>query len=88
MGWKTPRCLASSAYRELALAWGAKEEIKKLEDTVSLIKGVLRDVKEQQRNNNHEVKIWLRHLKDVLYDVDDLLDDFLLKLCEKDIERE
>ncbi|XVF65644.1 hypothetical protein PTKIN_Ptkin09bG0265700 [Pterospermum kingtungense] len=68
--------LASSAYRELALAWGVKEEIKKLEDTVSLIKGVLRDAEEQQKNNNHEVTIWLGHLKHVLYDMDDLLDDF------------
>ncbi|XVF65657.1 hypothetical protein PTKIN_Ptkin09bG0267000 [Pterospermum kingtungense] len=68
--------LASLAYQELALAWGVKEEIKKLEDTVSLIKGVLRDTEEQHRNNNHEVTVWLEQLKDVLYEVDDLLDDF------------
>ncbi|XVF65648.1 hypothetical protein PTKIN_Ptkin09bG0266100 [Pterospermum kingtungense] len=77
--------LASLAYQELALAWGVKEDIKKLEDTVSLIKGVLRDAEDQQRNNNHEITVWLQHLKDVLYDVDDLLDDLSTEALRRKI---
>ncbi|XVF65651.1 hypothetical protein PTKIN_Ptkin09bG0266400 [Pterospermum kingtungense] len=77
--------LASLAYQELALAWGVKKDIKKLEDTVSLIKGVLRDAEDQQRNNNHEITVWLQHLKDVLYDVDDLLDDLSTEALRRKI---
>ncbi|XWS09374.1 hypothetical protein CRYUN_Cryun40dG0079800 [Craigia yunnanensis] len=68
--------LASLAHQEISLAWGVKAEISKLNDTISVTKAVLRDAEEQQRNNNHEVTVWLGQLKDVLFDVDDLLDDF------------
>ncbi|XVF37667.1 hypothetical protein REPUB_Repub20aG0029300 [Reevesia pubescens] len=77
--------LASLAYQELGLTWGVKVEISKLKETISLIKGVLRDAEEQQRNNNHEVTIWIGHLKDVLYDVDDLLDDFSTEALRRKI---
>ncbi|XVF65655.1 hypothetical protein PTKIN_Ptkin09bG0266800 [Pterospermum kingtungense] len=77
--------LASLAYKELALAWGVKEEIEKLEDTVSLIKGVLRDAEDQQRNNNHGVTVWLQQLKDALYDLDDLLDDLSTEALRRKI---
>ncbi|XP_022722341.1 putative disease resistance protein RGA3 [Durio zibethinus] len=77
--------LASLAYQELGLAWGVKAEISKLNHTVSLIKGVLRDTEEQQRNNNHEVTVWLGQLKHVLYDVDDLLDDFSTEALRRKI---
>ncbi|XP_022722136.1 putative disease resistance protein RGA3 [Durio zibethinus] len=77
--------LASLAYQELGLAWGVKAEISKLNHTVSLIKGVLRDAEEQQRNNNHAVTEWLSQLKDVLYDVDDLLDDFSTEALRRKI---
>ncbi|XP_022722134.1 putative disease resistance protein RGA3 [Durio zibethinus] len=79
--------LASLAHQELGLPWGVKEEITKLKDTFSLIKGVLRDAEEQQRNNNHEVTVWLGQLKDLLYDVDDLLDDFSTEALRRKIMR-
>ncbi|XWS09365.1 hypothetical protein CRYUN_Cryun40dG0078900 [Craigia yunnanensis] len=77
--------LASLAHQELSLAWGVKAEISKLNDTVSFIQGVLRDAEEQQRNNNHEVTVWLGQLKDVLFDVDDLLDDFSTEALRRKI---
>ncbi|XP_022722145.1 putative disease resistance protein RGA4 [Durio zibethinus] len=78
--------LASLACQELGLAWGVKAEISKLNNTVSLIKGVLRDAEEQQRNN-HGVTVWLGQLKDVVYDVDDLLDDFSTEALRRKIMR-
>ncbi|CAN0865334.1 Putative disease resistance protein RGA3 [Linum grandiflorum] len=47
----------------------------KLRDTVLTIKAVLLDAEEKQ-NHNRQVKVWLEKLSDVLYDADDLLDDF------------
>nr|GMD84499.1 putative disease resistance protein RGA1 [Ipomoea batatas] len=60
---------------ENVLAWNLKPELKKLHNTLSTIKAVLRDADEQQAKN-HEVKDWLQKLRDVVYDADDLLDDF------------
>nr|GMD00265.1 putative disease resistance protein RGA1 [Ipomoea batatas] len=60
---------------ENVLAWNLKPELKKLHNTLSTIKAVLHDADEQQAKN-HEVKDWLQKLIDVVYDADDLLDDF------------
>lgn len=67
--------ISSLAVDEISFAWNLKPELKKLQNTLSTIKAVLRDADEQQVKN-HEVKDWLEKLKDVVYDADDLLDDF------------
>ncbi|TYJ12537.1 hypothetical protein E1A91_A11G358700v1, partial [Gossypium mustelinum] len=58
--------------------------IDDLKTTVSTIKAVLLDAKEKSVTNNL-VKIWLEKLKDVLYDADDLLDDFSTEALRKDL---
>ncbi|KAK6233961.1 hypothetical protein QUC31_006367 [Theobroma cacao] len=60
-----------------------KAELSKLEGTVSIIKVVLLDAKEQHRSNNREVTVWLKRLKDAIYDVDHLLDDFSTKVLRR-----
>ncbi|XP_019166239.1 PREDICTED: putative disease resistance protein RGA3 [Ipomoea nil] len=67
--------IVSLAQDEISSAWNLKPELKKLQNTLSTIKAVLRDADEQQAKN-HEVKDWLQKLRDVVYDADDLLDDF------------
>ncbi|KAL7225411.1 hypothetical protein ACSBR1_020729 [Camellia fascicularis] len=67
--------IASLALPEIKLAWGVKNELRKLENTLSTIKSVLLDVEKQQAKN-YAVKDWLEKLKDVVYDIDDVLDDF------------
>ncbi|KAK2440047.1 putative disease resistance protein RGA4 [Trifolium repens] len=66
--------LCSSAYKELGIIWNLKEDIEQMKNTVSMIKAVLLDA--EAKANNHQVSNWLEELKDVLYDADDLLDDF------------
>ncbi|XVF83089.1 hypothetical protein PTKIN_Ptkin16aG0104600 [Pterospermum kingtungense] len=73
---KVLESLSSLALRELSLASNVKSELTKLKKTVTMIKSVLLDAEEQHNRNNNEVKVWLRQLKDAVYDVDDLLDDF------------
>ncbi|KAG8650169.1 putative disease resistance protein RGA4 [Manihot esculenta] len=67
--------LGSRALDEIGLWWGVKGELKKLEATVSSIRDVLLDAEEKQKLNR-QVKGWLERLEEVVYDADDLLDDF------------
>eukprot|EP00261_Vitis_vinifera_P038746 XP_019079989.1 PREDICTED: putative disease resistance protein At1g50180 isoform X2 [Vitis vinifera] len=67
--------LGSLAVQEIELACGVREELKKLGDTLTTIKAVLLDAEERQERE-HAVENWVRRFKDVIYDADDLLDDF------------
>ncbi|XP_058108847.1 putative disease resistance protein RGA3 [Magnolia sinica] len=60
---------------EVALVMGVTKEIKKLSSTFTLIEAVLKDA-ETQQVKDEAVKIWLEKLKDVAYDVDDILDEW------------
>ncbi|XP_021296242.1 putative disease resistance protein RGA4 [Herrania umbratica] len=77
--------LGPLALRELNLASNVKAELTKLEGTVSIIKAVLLDAEDQHNSNNREVTVWLRRLKDAVYDVDDLLDDFSTEVLRRKI---
>ena len=67
--------LGSSAGEAIGLAFGLRKEIAKVQETLSTIRDVLLDAEEQQ-GKSHAVENWVRRLKDVIYDADDLLDDF------------
>ncbi|KAJ4715501.1 Disease resistance protein [Melia azedarach] len=78
--------LGSQALKEIQLACGVKDEILKLKDTVDIINGVLLDAEEQFNQKKGEaVKVWLRRLKDAVYDADDLLDNFCTQLKLKEM---
>lgn len=59
---------------KIQLVCGARDELQSLKDTVETIQAVVLDA-EKQRWHQHQVKHWLKRLKDVMYDVHDLLDD-------------
>ncbi|XP_058108868.1 disease resistance protein RGA2-like [Magnolia sinica] len=61
---------------EVALLVGVTDEIKKLSRTFTLIQAVLKDA-ETRRSKDESVKIWLQNVKDVAYDVDDILDEWM-----------
>uniref|UniRef100_A0A7N2L8M6 Uncharacterized protein n=1 Tax=Quercus lobata TaxID=97700 RepID=A0A7N2L8M6_QUELO len=61
-----------------------KDEIEKLNDTVSTISDVLLDAEEQQQHNN-QVKVWLNRLKDAIYDADNLLDDISTEALRREV---
>ncbi|KAM7481339.1 hypothetical protein LguiB_005922 [Lonicera macranthoides] len=68
--------ITTLAFHEIGLIWGVKKDFKRLQLTVSSIKAVLLDAAEQKKKNR-QVEDWLEKLQDVLYDVDDILDDFM-----------
>ncbi|XP_058107106.1 putative disease resistance protein RGA3 isoform X2 [Magnolia sinica] len=68
--------LAKVLEDEVVLLVGVTNEIKKLSSTFTLIQAVLKDA-ETRRLKDEAVKKWLENLKDVAYDVDDILDEWM-----------
>ncbi|XP_021768140.1 disease resistance protein RGA2-like [Chenopodium quinoa] len=72
--------LGSTAVNEIASAWGFKARLEKLKDTINTIKGKLLDAEERHADNHpesHAVRGWLQRLTTVVYDADDLFDEFV-----------
>ncbi|XP_042516750.1 putative disease resistance protein RGA3 isoform X3 [Macadamia integrifolia] len=77
--------LISVATQEMGLAWGVKGELKKLQTTLTTIQGVLQDA-ENQQEKKMAVKDWLRRLKSVAYDADDVFDEFKYEALRRKME--
>ncbi|KAI9078924.1 hypothetical protein K1719_039073 [Acacia pycnantha] len=81
--------LASLAFKEIASIYGVKSEIEWLKNTVAAIKAVLADADHKQheaikaaladadhkQHADQPIQFWIRDLKQVLYEADDLLDE-------------
>ncbi|CAL8157465.1 unnamed protein product [Prunus armeniaca] len=67
--------LASHAYQEIRLALDVDDDLIKLQETLSTIAKVVLDAEEKQRKDPL-LADWLGKLKDVCYDMDDVLDHF------------
>ncbi|XP_052877803.1 putative disease resistance protein RGA1 [Gossypium arboreum] len=76
--------LSSRALSQVGRCWNLKHDIDDLKRTIRTIKAVLLDAEEKSVTDNL-VKVWLEELKDVLYDADDLLDDFSTEALRKDL---
>ena len=78
--------LGSSAFQEIGSMYGVPKEITKLSGKLSTLKAVLLDAEEnqqQQQQNNNGVEDWVRRLKGVVYEADDLLDDYATQYIQK-----
>ncbi|KAI6673781.1 hypothetical protein NL676_001687 [Syzygium grande] len=78
--------LGSLALREDAFVDdGIEAKLRKLQYALASIKGVLLDAEEKQ-GHNYKLRAWLEQLKDVLYDVEDLLDDVQCEALRKKLK--
>ncbi|MBA0619530.1 hypothetical protein Godav_028689, partial [Gossypium davidsonii] len=76
--------LSSLSLSQPGLWWNLTDDLHDLKRTVSTINAVLLDAKEKSETNNL-VKVWLEELKEVLYDAEDLIDDFSTEALRKDL---
>ncbi|XP_073266098.1 putative disease resistance protein RGA4 [Populus alba] len=80
------KTLGSLTAQEVALWWGLKDQLRKLNDTVTRIKAVIQDAEEQAQKQNHQIEvIWLMKLREAVYDAEDLLDDFSTQVVRKQL---
>ncbi|KAL5844587.1 hypothetical protein ACOSQ4_010545 [Xanthoceras sorbifolium] len=67
--------VANPLLEEIANRFNLRKELKKLRRTLRVIRAVLEEAEERQLTHG-ALKIWLRELKEVSYDMEDLLDEF------------
>ncbi|KAL2534975.1 putative disease resistance RPP13-like protein 1 [Abeliophyllum distichum] len=77
--------LGSYALSQIGLAWGVEKQLKKLETTMTLVRNILLDAKEKQENN-HAMKEWQQRLEELVYEADDLVDEFATEALRKKVE--
>ncbi|XP_058079924.1 putative disease resistance protein RGA3 [Magnolia sinica] len=71
--------LASPILEQCELLWGVRDEIENLRSKLSTIQAVLEDA-EEQLVKSKALQNWLGKLKCVVYDADDILDDFTIEM--------
>ncbi|XP_075661750.1 putative disease resistance protein RGA3 [Castanea sativa] len=75
----------SLASEHISSVWGFKEEIGKLQVSLTKIQALLHDAEKKQLHDE-SVKIWLRQLKDVAYEADDVLDEYDYEILRQKAE--
>ncbi|WCJ30510.1 Disease resistance protein RGA2 [Euphorbia peplus] len=76
--------LASLALENFFLAWELQSDVEKIKKSMVAINAVLLDA-EQRQSQNHAIVVWLRELKDVFYDIDDVVDEFECEALERQV---
>ena len=59
---------------QIGLAWGFKDELTPLRESIETVQAVLADA-EKRQVREESVRLWLQRLEDVAYDADDVLDE-------------
>lgn len=78
--------LASPILMNLRLFSDYNKEFEKLKSTLPVIQAVIEEAEEQQLKDK-KVKVWLRELKNVAYDIDDLLDELTTQILQKETKK-
>ncbi|KAK6148759.1 hypothetical protein DH2020_016284 [Rehmannia glutinosa] len=71
--------------QEITLISGVKKEFKKLQSEFESIKAVLVDA-EKRQVKEETVKLWLEKLKDIAYEADDVLSEWVISTQKSEIE--
>ncbi|CAN6693150.1 unnamed protein product [Malus baccata var. baccata] len=74
----------SLAGQEFSLAWGFKAELRKLQKSLASIKPFLVDVAYQPQAP--AIEVWVKKLKDVAEDAEDVLDEFKYEVDRRKVE--
>ncbi|XP_078162254.1 disease resistance protein RPP13-like [Carex rostrata] len=76
--------LSDAAVKEVLLLHGVGEQVEKLSGELRWIKAFLKDA-DMKRIVNETEKLWVKEVRDVAYDIEDVIDNaLLLNILEKD----
>uniref|UniRef100_A0A2N9HWD2 AAA+ ATPase domain-containing protein n=1 Tax=Fagus sylvatica TaxID=28930 RepID=A0A2N9HWD2_FAGSY len=79
--------IAREAEQEIRLVVGVDEEVGKLEGNLRTVKAVLNDAEKRQATDE-AVKLWLKGLEDICYEMDDVLDEWNTAMIKLKIEKD
>ncbi|CAN6696321.1 unnamed protein product [Malus baccata var. baccata] len=72
--------------QEFSLAWGFKAELRKLQKSFASIERFLVDVADQPQGRSKSIEEWVKNLKDVAQDAEDVLDEFQYEVARRKVE--
>ncbi|KAM7486539.1 hypothetical protein LguiA_002548 [Lonicera macranthoides] len=70
---------------EIGLVWGFKQELTRLDETLTMIRAVLHDA-ETRQVQEEAVKLWMKRLKDVAEEAEITLDEFAYEILRRKAE--
>ncbi|XP_031491656.1 putative disease resistance RPP13-like protein 3 isoform X1 [Nymphaea colorata] len=70
--------LGTFLVKEAKLLGGIRQEIEKIREELESIKGFLEDA-DKKRDRNEGIKTWVNQVRRVAYDIEDAIDEFLLR---------
>ncbi|MED6123669.1 hypothetical protein PIB30_051368 [Stylosanthes scabra] len=76
--------LVSQALERASRVVGVYKDLLGLKDTLLIVKAVLVDA-EQKLEQNHQLREWLKQLKCVFYDAEDLMDEVECEVARRDL---
>ncbi|XP_023729295.1 putative disease resistance protein RGA3 [Lactuca sativa] len=77
--------VASIAANEIGIVWGYKEKLHTLEGTLKMIRAKLQDA-ENEKGQKHGVMEWLKQLKDVVGEADDVMDEVHYEMLRREVK--
>ncbi|KAK5847179.1 hypothetical protein PVK06_003483 [Gossypium arboreum] len=75
----------SIATNQISRIWNFKKELKRLGDSLEMMKAFLQDAEEVQTKKD-AVKLWLQRLKDVADQAADVLDEFDYEILRRKLK--
>ncbi|KAF2296350.1 hypothetical protein GH714_037479 [Hevea brasiliensis] len=70
---------------EIILAWNLKDDLKGLQESLTMIRAVLQDTEDQQ-TTREPVRLWLKKLQEAAYDAEDVFDELAYENLRRKVE--
>ncbi|OMP05217.1 Disease resistance protein [Corchorus olitorius] len=74
--------LGDLVIKEASLLWGVEDQVKKMQTELKWMQCFLKDADKRQ-DEDERVKNWVSEIREAAYDVEDVIDNFIVKFASK-----
>eukprot|EP00257_Ricinus_communis_P020885 XP_015580239.1 disease resistance protein RPM1 [Ricinus communis] len=68
--------------REWNLFSGIKTEVGGLKNEFEMMRAILKEADDAKRESNEQVRVWIKQVRDLAYDIEDILDMYAFHTCQ------